>query len=106
MENNYQQQTNPGIPPHEPPPDNNLVWAILSTVLCCLPLGIVAIIKSSNVNNKWQMGDREGARKDAADAKKFALWGAIAGVVVAILYVLFVVVMGIGSGMMSSFSSY
>jgi len=31
------------------PPDNNLVWAILCTVMCCMPLGIVAIIKSTKV---------------------------------------------------------
>ena len=32
-------------------PDNNLVWAILATVLCCLPFGIVAIIKSTQVDS-------------------------------------------------------
>lgn len=105
MEQNYQ-QSNPGMPPQGPPPDNNLVWAILSTILCCLPLGIVAIIKSSQVNNKWQMGDLDGARKDAADAKKFAMWGAIAGGVVIVLYVLFFFVLGIGGGMMSSLGGY
>ena len=100
MENNYQ-QPNPGMSPQGPPPDNNLVWAILSTILCCLPLGIVAIIKSSQVNNKWLMGDHAGAHKDAADAKKFAIWGAIAAVAGIILYVIFVVVLGIGSSLMS-----
>jgi hypothetical protein len=30
-------------------PDTNLVWAILCTVLCCLPLGIVSIIKATSV---------------------------------------------------------
>lgn len=51
------------------PPDNNLVWAILCTVLCCLPLGIVAIIKSSNVNTLWAQGNYEAAQKAADDAK-------------------------------------
>ncbi len=32
-------------------PDNFLVWAILSTVLCCLPLGIVAIVYANKVDN-------------------------------------------------------
>ena len=75
--------------PQGPPPDNYLVWAILSTVLCCLPLGIVSIIKSTQVNTKWQAGDYDGARQAAAEAKKFATWGAIAGVIVIILYFLF-----------------
>lgn len=48
---NPQQNTQPNMP-QGVPPDNNLVWAILSTVLCCLPLGIVAIIKSTQVNSK------------------------------------------------------
>lgn len=78
------------------PPDNNLVWAILCTVLCCLPLGIVAIIKSSNVNTLWAQGNYEAAQKAADDAKKYSIWGAaIAGIFV-ILYVLFIVILGVG----------
>lgn len=34
-------------------PDNNLVWGILVTILCCLPFGIVSIIKASSVDNLW-----------------------------------------------------
>lgn len=97
MEN--QQQSNLNLPPG-PPPDNNLVWAILCTVLCCLPLGIVSIIKSTQVNTKWQAGDYDGARQAAAEAKKFATWGAIAGVVFIVLYLLFfggMAMLGMGS---------
>ena len=68
------------------PPDNNLVWAILCTVLCCLPLGIVAIIKSTKVKELWAQGDQEGALKAAADAKKYSLWGAGIGLIFVILY--------------------
>ncbi len=83
----------------EAKPDNNLVWAILSTVLCCLPLGIVAIIKSTKVNELWAQGDYEGAKKAAADAKKFAIWGAAIGGIFVILYIIFVVVLGVaGNG--------
>lgn len=80
-----------------PPPDNNLVWAILSTVFCCLPLGVVAIIKSTQVSGLWAQGQFDAARKSADDAKKFAMWAAIAGVVVIVLYVIFVVLVGIGA---------
>lgn len=68
------------------PPENYLVWAILSTILCCLPLGIVSIIKSTEVNKKWAEGDYAGAHKASADAKKFATWAAIAGLVIAVIY--------------------
>lgn len=98
MEN--QQNSNLNLPPG-PPPDNYLVWAILCTILCCLPLGIVSIVKSSQVNSKWQLGDYDGARQSAEEAKKFATWGAIAGGVVIVLYILFFVVIGFGS--MASF---
>ncbi|MDI9914937.1 CD225/dispanin family protein [Rhodococcus sp. IEGM 1379] len=77
--------------PAGPPPDNNLVWAILVTVFCCLPLGIVAIVKSSQVNSLWAQGQFDAARKSADDAKKFALWSVGAGVAVAVLYFVFVV---------------
>lgn len=81
------------------PPDNNLVWAILCTVLCCLPFGIVAIIKSTKVKELWAQGDHAGAQKAADDAKKYAIWGAVAGFIGIALYVILVLVIGVaGSG--------
>ena len=73
-----------GPPPN--PPDSNLVWAILVTVLCCLPLGIVSIVKATQVSGLWGQGRYADAQKASADAKKFAIWGAVAGVVVGIVY--------------------
>ncbi|AFL80974.1 Interferon-induced transmembrane protein [Aequorivita sublithincola DSM 14238] len=78
------------------PPDNNLVWAILCTVLCCLPLGIVSIIKSTKVKELWAQGDAIGAQKAADDAKKYAMWGAGVGVIFLVLYIILVFVIGIG----------
>lgn len=85
------------------PPDNNLVWAILCTVLCCLPLGVVAIIKSTSVNSLWSQGKHDEARKAADDAKKYAKWGAIIAAIFWVLYVLFFVVIGIGGSALQSF---
>lgn len=75
--------------PAAPPPDNNLVWAILSTVLCCLPLGIVSIIKANQVNTLWAQGQYDAARQSADEAKKWAMWSAISTV---ILYVIIIVI--------------
>lgn len=80
------------------PPPNYLVWAILSTVLCCLPLGVASIVFSTQVNSKWALGDVAGAQDSSAKAKKFAIWSAIAWVIVAALYLIFFVVLaGMGS---------
>lgn len=87
-----------GQQPGTPPP-NNLVWAILTTLFCCLPLGVVSIVFAAQVNGKWQSGDQAGALESSAKAKKFAIWSAVAGVVGAVLYIVFVVVaMGSGVG--------
>lgn len=69
-------------------PDTNLVWAILCTVLCCLPLGIVSIIKAASVEKLWNQGRHEEAQKASDDAMKYAMWGAVVG----ILYFVFVFV--------------
>jgi serine/threonine-protein kinase len=71
------------------PPENNIVWAILCAVLCCLPLGIVAIIKSSSVNTLWAQDNYEAAQKAADDAKKYSIWGAaITGIFVILCFLL------------------
>ena len=48
--------------PMGPPPDNNLVWAILCTVLCCLPLGIVSIIKSTKKREEIKLTNNNFAK--------------------------------------------
>jgi hypothetical protein len=83
----------PQPPYYGPPPENHLVWAILSTVLCCLPLGIVSIVKSNQVNTLWLQGFPMEARKAAEDAKKWAMWSAITTGILVLLYVIFIIVM-------------
>ena len=48
---------------------NYLVFAILSTVLCCLPAGIPAIVYAAQVNGKLQLGDIAGAQAASKNAK-------------------------------------
>lgn len=84
-----------------PRPDSNMVWAILSTILCCLPLGIVAIIKASSVNGLYDRGDYAGAEAAAKSAKTWALWGAGIALIGTILYILLVVV-GVAAGIGAS----
>jgi hypothetical protein len=67
-------------------PDTNLVWGILCAVLCCLPFGIVSIVYASKVSGLWTQGRYPEAQEAAANAKKWAIWGAVAGVVVGIIY--------------------
>jgi hypothetical protein len=50
------------------PPSNYLVGAILATLFCCQPFGIVSIIYAAQVNSKWQAGDVEGARQYSKNA--------------------------------------
>ncbi|MDY0953799.1 CD225/dispanin family protein [Stenotrophomonas rhizophila] len=80
---------------------NHLVWAILATLFCCLPGGIVSIVYAAQVNGKIAAGDLAGARDSSDKAKKWAMWSAIAGVIVAVLYVVLVMAMG-GLGALSN----
>jgi len=89
----------PAAPPYQggygpTPPPNYLVWAILTTVLCCLPLGIASIVFSSQVNSKFAQGDYAGAANSSNKAKQFALWGAIIGLVLGVGWAIIVGVTG------------
>ncbi len=55
-----------------PPIQNNLAKAIFSTVCCCFPIGIVAIINAAQVNSKQAAGDYSGAVEAAKNADKYA----------------------------------
>jgi predicted secreted protein len=75
-------------------PNNHLVFAILTTLFCCLPLGIVSIVKASQVNGLWAQGRYPEAQQSAASAKKWAMWSAILGIVVIVVYAIVAVAGG------------
>ncbi|WP_062073300.1 CD225/dispanin family protein [Demequina sediminicola] len=92
----------PGQPPYgatppppggfnDSPPNNYLALAIVTTILCCLPLGIWAIVQAASVNGKWVAGDRAGAIAASETAKKVSIWGIVIGAVGLVLYILLLV---------------
>jgi len=90
----------PGIPlpiagvvqPPIAPPQNYLVFAILTTVLCCLPAGIPAIVYAAQVNGKTQMGDIAGAKAASDNAKMWCWISFGAGLAVVLIYALIIAV--------------
>lgn len=92
----FQQPNNQQMPPQ---PDNYLVWAILVTVLCCLPFGVASIIYSVKVGSLYAQGDYNGAVDASQRAKKFAMIGGIGGLVFIIVYVIFMIIAGAGAAM-------
>jgi predicted secreted protein len=84
-------------------PNNNLVWAILTTLFCCLPLGIVSIVKSTQVSGLWAQGQYAEAQKAADDAKKWAMWSAIVGAVVIVIYLIIALTTGMMFGTSSEY---
>lgn len=78
---NYNQPQSP-----MPKPDNYLAWAILCTVCCCLPFGIASIVYAAKVNGLYQSGDYMGAAHAAAEAKKWAIIGAVSGFCINLVY--------------------
>ncbi len=78
-----------------PKPDNYLVWAILTTVLCCLPFGIVSIVNSSKVDGLYASGNYDEALAKSKEAKKWAIVAAAVGGIVLLVYAIFVVFVGV-----------
>jgi H+/gluconate symporter-like permease len=90
----------PPAPPAAPLPhvENNLVWAILATLCCCVPTGIVAIVYAARVDNKRSSGDLQGAIEDANNAK---LWSWVSfglGLAFSVLYIALSVTGAIADG--------
>ena len=94
-------QQPPAAPPPAPPPPytpgapaarasvpNYLVPAILSTVFCCLPAGIVSIVFAAQVNSKLNAGDLVGARQASGRARTWMIVSIVAGLAVWSVYLI------------------
>ena len=89
--------TNQGQSSRVPCPSTHMALAIITTIMCCLPTGIVAIMKSTKVESLYHAGQYD----EAVSASKSALNWSIAGIVLSsifcIAYILMVVVFGIAA---------
>ena len=91
----------PVIPEHESP--DHFVLAILATIFCCFPLGLIGILKSNECRSARERGDRDAAYQHSRSAKKFSLIAVGCGIavyvlIVAIYAVLLLMMMMIGTG--------
>ncbi|MBW7905398.1 MAG: CD225/dispanin family protein [Phycisphaerae bacterium] len=71
---------------------NYLVPAILTTIFCCLPFGIVSIVYAAQVDSKARTGDVAGAMAASANAKKWAYLSAGFGIVIAAISIVIQVI--------------
>lgn len=99
FEGDYQnEQNNFNNSSYKPMPEvkNNLVWAILSTIFCCVPFGIVAIVYAAQVDSKLANHDYNGAVESANKSKTWC-WVAFGCGLTALIVYIVIVAAGIAS---------
>lgn len=85
-----------GYNPNQPiKPSNNLVWAILTTLFCCLPFGIVAIVKASQVDTLWFNGRFAEAIDAAKSARNWSIAAAVTTAVAVICYFIYMLIIAV-----------
>ena len=82
-------------------PKNYLIEAILVTIFCCQPFGIVSIVYAAQVNSKFAIGNYEGANNASKSAKNWVIAALISGLIILVSTLVFIFVMG-GLAMMGS----
>lgn len=81
-------------------PNNYLALAIVCTILCCLPLGIVGIVKANKVNHLYYKGQYEAAYIVAKDAKNYSIIGIAVGAAFQIIMVVLFFFLGLLSAIL------
>ena len=69
---------------------NYLVLAIISA-LCCMPLGVAAIVFAAQVNSKVAAGDIAGAMDSSKKAKMFSIIALALGLLAVLVYIVWIV---------------
>lgn len=81
-------------PSYVPQPNSHLGLAIFTTLCCCLPLGIVAILKSNKVGDLYAMKQYDAAIAASNDAKKWCIYGIVSWFVIDIIWIIIALVTG------------
>lgn len=73
-------------------PNSYLALAIISTILCCLPIGIVSIIYATKVNSLYEDGNYNEANNASKNAK---IWGLVSVGIAVIGWLLYMLIFGV-----------
>ena len=73
-----------------------LVLSIICTLCCCLPFGIVGIVYAAKINSAMAAGNYEEAKSAAKTAKIWIIASAVVGLVVEVIYIIFIFIGGAG----------
>ena len=82
------------LPVHEHIP-NHMVWAVLTTLFCCLPFGIVSIVHAARVDSLRAAGDIAGARESSDKARFWAIVSAASILLIIPVYILIAILAAI-----------
>ncbi|NMH86079.1 CD225/dispanin family protein [Flavivirga algicola] len=75
-----------------PRPNSYLALAIISTIMCCLPTGIVSIIYATKVNSNYEDGKYEEANSASKNAK---IWGLVSIGIALFGWLIYILIFGI-----------
>ena len=87
MENNFQ-STIPNI-------QNHLLLGVLTTLFCCLPLGIVSIIYAIQVNSAMALGNYSVAQVASEKAKYWGMLSLWIGIALNVIGFIFCFILGL-----------
>jgi uncharacterized membrane protein len=73
-------------------PNSYLALAIISTILCCLPFGIVSIVYATRVNSLYEDGQYDQAVSASKNAKT---WGIVSMAIALFGWLIYVLIFGV-----------
>lgn len=77
--------------PMRPRPKNNLAWAILATIFCCSPLGIVSIVYAAKVDDEYARGNIRKSYRMAEISVNWMISSAVLGFITNFVYIMFLI---------------
>jgi predicted nucleic acid-binding Zn ribbon protein len=80
--------------PAEPMPETYLWQSIVVTILCCLFLGIPAIVYATQVEKHYLRGDMVSANRASNNAKNFCIWSLVLSLIGIGVWLIYVFVLG------------
>ncbi|XP_071951175.1 uncharacterized protein [Antedon mediterranea] len=72
-------------------PNNYLLSAILVTLFCCCPFGLIGIIYSVDSRTMFRLGDDASAASSAKRARYWTICALVTGIIVITVFIIFVV---------------